>query len=217
MKTIAVISQKGGVGKTTIATNLAIAAEESGTKAVLLDLDPQASATVWNDGREQDTPLVTSIQAVRLPHTLEAAKEMGAGLVVIDPPPKARDIAAQCAEVADLVIIPTRPAFLDLDAMTHALEIVRQFNTPAIVALNFVKSFGRTAEQTEEVVTQLARNVAVARIGDRIAFQHAQARGLGVLEYEPAGKAAEEIWNLHEHIFRSLGLRLEKVKRYVGA
>lgn len=216
MKTIAVISQKGGVGKTTLATNLAIAAEHSGTKTVLLDLDPQASASVWNDARDEEAPLVTSIQAVRMPQTLEAAKEMGAGLVVIDPPPKARDVAAQCAELADLVLIPTRPAFLDLDAMMHALEIVRQFNTPAVVVLNFVKPFGRTAEQTEEVVTQLAKNIAVARIGDRIAFQHAQARGLGVLEYEPSGKASEEIWNLHSHVWSTLGLG-QKARQHVSA
>jgi chromosome partitioning protein len=77
MKVLAILSQKGGVGKTTLATCLAVAAEADGKAAVVLDLDPQATATFWRDNREAETPAVSSLQASRLAVTLQAAAKGG--------------------------------------------------------------------------------------------------------------------------------------------
>ena len=71
MKTIAIISQKGGAGKTTIGIHLAVAAEKRGMNTALFDLDPQASASSWSDKRNQPSPAVVSAQATRLPGLLE--------------------------------------------------------------------------------------------------------------------------------------------------
>ena len=80
MRTVAILSQKGGSGKTTLAVHLAVAAERAGKVAAVIDLDPQASAAEWKDGRQMDTPVVVSMPAARLTQALDAAR--GAGLTL---------------------------------------------------------------------------------------------------------------------------------------
>ena len=82
MLTVALVSQKGGSGKTTLAINLAVAAELAGHPAAVIDLDPQASAAAWGDSRETETPVVVSAQAARLADVLDTAREHGAALTL---------------------------------------------------------------------------------------------------------------------------------------
>ena len=89
MNIIAIIAQKGGTGKTTLAISLAVAAERAGRMVAIVDLDPQASASNWGDRREADSPVVVSAQPARLGHVLGAAKKQGADLLLIDTPPRA--------------------------------------------------------------------------------------------------------------------------------
>src|SRR5580698_10283646 len=89
MKTIAIISQKGGAGKTTLAVHLATAAAVAGHSAALIDLDPQATAASWGDRREALAPEVISGQATRLPALLKTAGDNGAGFLVLDTAPNA--------------------------------------------------------------------------------------------------------------------------------
>jgi chromosome partitioning protein len=99
MKTISVISQKGGAGKTTLALNLAGAAEQLGHHAVVIDIDPQASAKGWHDHRQKETPVVISAQASRINDVLETARQHGADLCIIDTAPHSETgalAAARC-------------------------------------------------------------------------------------------------------------------------
>src|SRR5215212_1378238 len=114
MKTITILSQKGGAGKTTIALHLAVAAELDGQQTAIIDLDPQASATSWGDSRAAETPAVVSAQASRLTQVLEAARKAGATLAIIDTAPHSESAALAAARAADLILIPCRPAILDL-------------------------------------------------------------------------------------------------------
>jgi len=84
MFTVAILSQKGGTGKTTMALHLAVGAEKAGQLAAVIDLDPQASAAGWKDSRQAETPVVVSVPATRLPQALEAARAGGADLALID-------------------------------------------------------------------------------------------------------------------------------------
>ena len=119
MKTLAIVSQKGGVGKTTLATALAVEAALAGKRAVVFDLDPQASASFWKDTRQDELVAMTAIPATRLGHVLKAADEAGCDLAIIDTPPFSKDIAYEAAQHADFVLLPTRPAVLDVMAMTR--------------------------------------------------------------------------------------------------
>lgn len=199
MKTLAIISQKGGVGKTTLATALAVAAEREGKIAAVFDLDPQASAAFWKDTRAAETPAVVAIPPARLQHVLKAAADTGCDLAIIDAPPFAKDIAFEAAQHADFILIPTRPAVLDVMAMTKTLELVAHYGRPSAVVLTFCPIQGREIADTEEAVKQLGASIAPVRIHNRVAYSRAQQTGLTAQEFEPDGKAAEEIKQLYTY------------------
>ena len=87
MKTIAIMSRKGGTGKTTLATHISVAAKNAGHSPVLIDLDPQASAAKWGDYRDAEFPAIIATPTSRLQQWLETAKENGATLAILDTPP----------------------------------------------------------------------------------------------------------------------------------
>lgn len=193
MKTIAIISQKGGAGKTTLALNLAVAAEISGHPSAIIDLDPQSSAQGWHDGRRQDTPVVISTHATRLLNILDTARQHGAALTIIDTAPHSETAALAAARAADLVLIPCRPALLDLRAITTSADLAALAKTPAAAVLNAVPSRGTLADEAEQVIRSSGLEVLPTRLGQRAAFVHSLTLGQTVLEYEPSGKAAQEI------------------------
>ncbi len=202
MKTLAIISQKGGAGKTTLALHLAVAARIKKKTAAIIDLDPQASAASWGDSREDEYPAVVSAQPARLVKVLAAAKEAGAKLAVIDTAPHSESAALAAARAADLVIIPCRPAILDLRAIGSTVDLVKLANAKAGIVLNAVPSRGTLAEEAVEAVSSYGVKVLPVRIGQRAAFVHALTAGKTAQEYEPSGKAAKEIKDLYMAICR---------------
>jgi chromosome partitioning protein len=134
MYTIAMIGQKGGGGKTTTGTGLAVQAAQSGLASLIIDLDPQANAANWKDRREAENPAVVSAQVSRLKPTLDAARQHGAEFVVIDTPAKSDSAAIQAARAANLVLIPVWPQiyhFETLPALKDLLLVAG--NVPAYV------------------------------------------------------------------------------------
>lgn len=201
MKTIAVISQKGGAGKTTIALNLAVAALRSGHQSAVIDIDPQASAKCWHDLRQDDAPPVVSAQAARLPEILQRARQNGAELVIIDTAPHSESAALAAARLADLVLVPCRPSLLDLKAITTTIDLAALAKTPALAVLNTVPVRGGLKGEAEQVLGSYGVELAPVTLGHRVAFVHSLTAGQGVLEYEPDSKAAEEITELFRAIY----------------
>ena len=136
MHTIAILSQKGGTGKTTPTLHLAVASERAGQAAAVIDLDPQASAAGWKDTRPGDTPVVVPVPSSRLPQALEAARGGGAAITFIDTAPHATEAALAAAEAADLVLIPCRAGILDLRAIGTTARAIKLSSKPAYVILN---------------------------------------------------------------------------------
>ncbi len=159
MKVLAVLSQKGGVGKTTLTTCLAVAAEADGKSTAIIDLDPQATASFWKDVRQQGTPAVDSIQAVRLGATLKALSAAGADLAIIDGAAIARDITTEAVRHADLVLVPTRAAVFDTMSMTHTLDVVREQRKAFSVVLTFVPPQGHETRDTVKAIEELGARV----------------------------------------------------------
>ncbi len=206
MKTIAIISQKGGAGKTTLALHLAVAAEQSGCPAAVIDLDPQASATGWGDHRQKDKPAVASTQASRLALVLAAARDAGAALAIIDTAPHSETAALAAARSADIIMIPCRPAILDLRAINSTIDLVKLARKQAVVVLNSVPPRGSLGEDADQAMEVYGIEVCPVRIGQRAVFVHSLTEGLTAQEYEPNGKGAREIRHLYKWMCRQVGL-----------
>jgi chromosome partitioning protein len=199
MKTVAVESQKGGSGKTTTTLNLAVAAGLAGKAVVVIDLDPQASAAGWKDSRTAETPVVVSILPARLPQALEAAREGGADLVLIDTAPHGESAALAAAKAADLILIPTRPGILDLRAIGTTADLAKLAGKPAFVVFNALPPGAtRLIEDARAAAAVHGIEVAPVVIEQRAALSHSLTAGQTAQEYEPHGKAAEEIARLFD-------------------
>ena len=203
MDIIAVIAQKGGTGKTTLALSIAVAAQRAGRMAAIIDLDPQASASNWGDRRKANRPAIVSAQPARLPQILEAAEENGADMVIIDTPPRSERSAIVAARAARLVLVPCRPSIFDLETFSTTLDLIAAVGRKSLVAvLNAVPTRGRKRQQAEQALKELGVAVCPEVFGARAAFDHANTVGLSAQEYEPASKAAEEIQNVYTSICR---------------
>jgi chromosome partitioning protein len=198
MRTIALINQKGGVGKTTVALHLAAAFWQHGADPLVLDLDPQASATEWHDARAEQLPHVESIQPARLSKVVEHAAEIGTDALILDTAPHAESTALDAARCADLVLVPCQPSIMDLRAMRKTVELLKLVQVPAFAVLNSVQPHGTVADEAAEMIEgSLGLPVCPVRLGDRVAYSRCLINGQVAQEVEPSGKAAGEIARLY--------------------
>ena len=206
MKTIAIISQKGGAGKTTLSVHMATAAALSGHSAAIIDLDPQGTAASWGDRRRADTPEVVSGQATRLGVLVEAAGSNGADFVILDTAPNADQTALRAAQVADLVLIPCRAATFDLEAIQATLTLAELAKKPSYVVLNAIPPRSGIGREAAEGLTAQGARVAPAMLSQRAAFAHGVIDGRTAQEFEPDGKAAEEVAALYAWLCGIVGM-----------
>jgi chromosome partitioning protein len=207
MTTVAIVSQKGGSGKTTLAVHVAAAATAAGKVAVIIDTDPQATAAAWGDWRGGAEPEVITSPPSRLAKTLEGVRELGAEVVVIDTPPHADAAAREAVKAADLVLIPTRPRAFDLHAIQATADLVRYAGKPAFVVLNAGSARGvQLLAEARELVGELGLAVCPVALSDRAAFAHATAAGKVAGETDPQGKAAAEAARLWKWICEQVGM-----------
>ena len=198
MNTIAVISQKGGSGKTTLCIHLAVASERVDRAAAVVDLDPQGSAATWRDVRDGETPAVVSAQPNRLNRVLEEARHHGAELVLLDTSPNSETASLAAARAADFVLIPCRPHLLDLQAITISVQLARIAQKPFAVILNAVPAKGALAQEAGLFLDQQNVPHAPIEIHQRAAFYHCLNQGQVAQEYDPLGKASGEIFRLYQ-------------------
>src|SRR5919205_1545341 len=196
MPSIALLAQKGGAGKTTLAVHLAVIA---GLGTLLVDLDPQRSAAGWWESRDADYPELAVGEAGDLARALVALPP--SAWAIVDTPPHAAPAAETVARQVDFILIPTRPAILDLRAIARTVEFVRRAGSPAAILLNAVPPGRGVAESS--VTTEARRALAAyglpvvpTAVGQRAALAHALNDGRAVTEFEPDGKAAEELRGL---------------------
>jgi chromosome partitioning protein len=203
MAVIALVTQKGGCGKTTLATCLAVVAHHLGRQVVILDADPQGTASQWWENREEKTPALLQVKGEEIARAVTVAHEQGFDLVLIDTPARAEPINAAAIQVADFCLLPCQPSLADMRAQAPTVQALTRLEKHGAFILTRCPARGSRTHEAERGLLVFGLPVAPVTIGNRAAYSDAYGRSLGVTEYEPSGKAAEEIrtlwrWLLHK-------------------
>jgi len=207
MYTIAVISEKGGVGKSTVGLSLAVAAVTKGNPVTVFDVDPQATASQWHDMRSADVAAidVISIQAARLSAAVKRAESQGVGFVFIDTPPRSGSETIEAARCADLIVVPVEAHLFSLETVAKAVTIFKLAgNTPAVFVINKAPVQGNDAALAVDYITAQGLSVCPVILHLRAAHRHASNRGLVASELDADGKAASESLDLFKYIHKLL-------------
>ena len=209
-RTVAIVSQKGGAGKTTLAIHLAAAATRAGQISLVVDTDPQASASQWAEWRQGAPPEIIDSAPPRIASKIVAASEQGADLIVIDTPPHADLAASKAVECADLVLIPCRPSAFDL----AAIRLVELLAKPAFVVFTAgPPNAPLIYADAKELVTGFGAQICPVILPDRATYRHAVAAGQTVFDLDPSSKAACEIEQLHKWACEQLNIFTREQKR----
>ena len=203
---IAVLNTKGGAGKSTLATNLARAFQRDGRSVLIVDSDPQGTARDWREtGGDIDLPAVFGVDRPTL--DIDIPKIAHAfDVIVVDGAAKMTKMAVSAIKAADLVLIPVQPSAADLWAVNDLVDMIeaRQQLTDGRPRAAFVinrQILGtRLAGGVDEVLASYGVPVLASRTSQRVAYSEAMAAGLTVLDYEPDGKAADEIRSLYNEL-----------------
>jgi chromosome partitioning protein len=215
MIVIAVIGQKGGTGKTTIATGLAVAALQAGLAPAVLDLDPQANAWNWKKrrGMERD-PAVKATSPSALRDYLETLRGLRADIVFIDTPGRSESAALQAARLADLVLIPVQMQIFDMETLMAVKDDILRLagDPPAVVVINRAHPNVRgAADETRDTIEKVyGLTVAPVHLSNRAAYADAPIAGLAAQELDPDGRAAEELSALFQFVHKSTGQHAHK-------
>lgn len=195
---IAVLNQKGGVGKTTLSVNLAAALALGDRKSLLIDADPQGSALDWQASRAGEN--LFPVLGLAKPTLHKDVPELAAhyDYVIIDGPPRVNDLARSALMASDRVVIPVQPSPYDVWAADEIVKLIQEVlifkeNLRSVFVIN--RKIVNTAIGRDVVEALKAYPIPVARaiVHQRVAFAESAAAGLSVLEFEPKGMAAKEL------------------------
>lgn len=207
MKTLVIASQKGGVAKTTTATELAVAATAAGLAAAVIDTDPQATCCFWADARARGDIAISPVFPALLPSRLKALEVAGCDLAIIDTPAVSKDTASAAMRHADLVLIPTKPAAFDLKSVLETIEQAQSLGRPYAIVLTMCPPLhGPELAATLSRMGELHHEICPVLIHQYVAYPRAQKHGLTVQELDPGGKAASEIRQLYTYMCRRVGI-----------
>lgn len=205
MHVVAIVSRKGGSGKTTLAGHLAVQAERSGDGPIAVsDLDPQGSLSDWWNARPDSTPGFLQVTVAKFRDDIDRLSALGFKQLFLDMAPVLPVAVAEMIRHVDLVVVPVRPSPHDIRSVGKTIDLVEGFDRPLVFVLNAATARSRIAA---EAVSALSQHGAVApvTIHNRIDFAASMIDGRTVMELPGSTRSAKEIAEL----WRYLSDRLE--------
>jgi chromosome partitioning protein len=200
MLVIALASQKGGSGKTTLSGHLAVEAEKAGAGPVaLVDTDPQGSLAAWWNVRTEKTPAFAKVGVFDLQSAMEQLKASGIKLVVIDTPPAITDAISHVISLADLILVPCRPSPHDLRSVGATADLADRHKKPLIFIVNAATPRARITGEAAVALSQHG-TVAPITIHHRVDFAASMVDGRTVGEVIPDSPSAKEVTELWIYI-----------------
>ncbi|MGK6323537.1 AAA family ATPase [Sphingomonas sp. DT-51] len=200
MRVLAMASQKGGSGKTTLSGHLAVQAQlAGGGPVVLIDIDPQGSLADWWNERQDDMPAFAQTTVARLATDLEELRGQGFKLAVIDTPPAITMAIQSVVQVAELIVIPTRPSPHDLRAVGATVDLCERSGKPLLFVVNAATPKARI---TADAVIALSQHgtVAPVTVHQRTDFAASMIDGRTVMEVDSRSRSAAEIAELWSYV-----------------
>ena len=193
MKIIAIASQKGGSGKTTLTTHLAVQAEKSGAGPVgVIDTDPQGTLADWRKARPGDAPRFANAGPQTLVRAVDAMRKSGVKLLFIDTPPAIGATIARVVKLADMVMIPTRPSPNDLRAVGATVALVEGLGKPSVFVVNGAVPRARITAEAAVALSQHGP-VTPSIIHQRVAYAVAMIDGRTAMELPGGARSEAEI------------------------
>jgi chromosome partitioning protein len=200
MRVLAMASQKGGSGKTTLSGHLAVQAQLAGSgPVVLIDIDPQGSLSDWWNERDTEYPAFAQTTVARLAADLEILRQQGFRTAVIDTPPAITMAIQSVIQVAELIVIPTRPSPHDLRAVGATVDLCERAGKPLIFVVNAATPKARITSEAAVALSQHG-TVAPVTIHHRTDFASSMIDGRTVMETDPKSKSAAEVAQLWNYV-----------------
>jgi chromosome partitioning protein len=208
MQVVSFVTQKGGTGKSSLAVSLAVAAVESGLKVAVLDIDPQGTAGEWYKRRIAEAPEVHSLPWTYLSSRLYTLDRQGYDLAILDTPGADSHAASGAMREAHFCLLPVRPSVADIEASKPTVRYLNEHDKPFAFVLNQCPTGGRTSRTSNaRMALQLLGSLCDPTLAHRSDHVDALAAGLGVTEFAPCGKAADEV----RAVLRWLTARLRRM------
>jgi chromosome partitioning protein len=203
MQVIVLASRKGGAGKTTLSSHLAVEAERAGAgRVAIADTDPQGGLAAWYNARKADTPLFVNVSQ-GLPVAIEACRAGSVDILIIDTPPSLTETIGGVVAHADLVVVPVRPSPNDLRAIGGTVEIVRKSRKPMVFVCNQVTPRARITGEAAIALSQHG-TVAPSMIASRVDFATSMTDGRTAGELDPSSRSAAEIGALWTYLAKRM-------------
>ena len=209
MKVLAVLAQKGGVGKSMLARSLAVQGLMDGFKTAVLDADPQGTVMAWGRRRKLGAPSIVSLGSQTIAEAVRDLAVRGADLVVIDTPPHSQPIISLAAAVADAAILVTGPFPEDLEQVGVAAGIVQSLGKPAGIVLNKTPPKSHALTLARAALTTFQLPICPTALVLLLSHPYASAEGLTAQEREPGSKAAAELAEVWAWIKASILVSLD--------
>lgn len=209
MRTLAVLSRKGGTGKSTVAIHLAVAAQAAGRNTLIGDMDPQRSCLEWRRDRTEAEPSVLEIKCGALFPMRQGLVRAGLDLLLLDTRPSNDGEAAEAVRWADLCLVVVRPSYFDVKAVARTVELISNMGKRGVFVVNQAPAMrlGEEQRHIRETLENLeGMGLPVAPIGLRLraAYQSAVRFGQAAQELQPDSQAAFEVNMLWRWVEREL-------------